>query len=578
MNENLLRRIKRQLNAKFYMMNDAWLRDCIGFYVGDNIHEKTDKDIFKFVKGQWQLSDLREISNENGCLPRNLVQQTHTVLTSTYILQVDKMYDIASSKYKQLCEIRKINNENLEMTEKEKEEKEWQPKGRRMMQLCLTDGVQDVTAIEYTPLKEITGALLPGYKVMIIGPVDCRRGIILLEDGKYKEVGGEVESMLKSNASENVFARALGILENPDPYNDNKPCRIMNQNTQSVASYSNNNDSFFDDDFAEDIDLEAVTEIERQKNQEAVQKRFESISDCRQMASRETNEMEEMADIDFECFENWSSDSLTKPSRILPRTEIEETDEKDNIMIIEEASTSTHDFGKSVPSTSSLKNQNFVEFPDDDFDFDDDDIIMKTNESESRQDKNPLKNKIETRPPLMSTLKSINFNANFNPKEVKKCISTKAVKVVQNENSVIFKICDILSDVLCKPIMGKIYKTVRGQVKSYSPLTKQNKCWWITALIADHTSSVEVCFNSEILEEFLGYTVREFSQKKKLAKSDPQVDNELRLRLRKAQYEIQNLDGLLKLELAQDEIPKVVGIRQLTAQQKKDYEETCMKS
>lgn len=66
------------------------------------------------------------------------------------------MYDIASSKYKQLCEIRKINNENLEMTEKEKEEKEWQPKGRRMMQLCLTDGVQDVTAIEYTPLKEIT--------------------------------------------------------------------------------------------------------------------------------------------------------------------------------------------------------------------------------------------------------------------------------------------------------------------------------------------------------------------------------------------------------------------------------------
>lgn len=66
----------------------------------------------------------------------------------------------------------------------------------------------------------------------------------------------------------------------------------------------------------------------------------------------------------------------------MPRTEIEETDEKDNIMIIEEASTSTHDFGKSVPSTSSLKNQNFVEFPDDDFDFDDDDIIMKTNESE----------------------------------------------------------------------------------------------------------------------------------------------------------------------------------------------------
>lgn len=44
---------------------------------------------------------------------------------------------------------------------------------------------------------------------MIIGPVHCRRGVILLEDGKYKEVGGEVETLLKSNALENVLARAL---------------------------------------------------------------------------------------------------------------------------------------------------------------------------------------------------------------------------------------------------------------------------------------------------------------------------------------------------------------------------------
>lgn len=48
----------------------------------------TDKLIFNFVEGQWQLSDLQEISNENGCLPKNLVQQVHIVLTGTYILQV----------------------------------------------------------------------------------------------------------------------------------------------------------------------------------------------------------------------------------------------------------------------------------------------------------------------------------------------------------------------------------------------------------------------------------------------------------------------------------------------------------
>ncbi|XP_024867726.1 recQ-mediated genome instability protein 1-like isoform X2 [Temnothorax curvispinosus] len=584
MNENLLRRIKRQLNAKFYVMNDAWLRDCVEFFVKDkNPHEMTDKHIFEFVESQWQLSDLREISNENGCLPRNLAQQTRIVLTDTYILQVDKMYDIASSKYKQLCEIRKIDNQNLEVALEEEEKKEqWQPKGRRMMQLCLTDGVQDVTAIEYTPLKQITGALLPGYKVMIIGPVDCRRGVILLEDSKYKEVGGEVDSLLKPNAPENVLARALGEPENPDPYNDNGPFKIANHNSQNVASGSNN-DNFFDDDFEEAIDLEAVTAIERRSQEiEAIQERSENTCNNRQTARKETNEMieETLQDIDFEPFENWPSDP---PSRI----ETKKIDNSD-IIIIDDTPTSTCNFrSKSPPPTSSHKNRNFLEFSDDDFDFDDCDVTIKTKESQSQQGGNPLKNK--TCAPIVPLLESTNSNSSM---EVEKCISTKTV---QNEKPMAStsrtiqqmpkikpitnffkplsapKICDVLSDVLREPITEKICRTVRGQVKTItSALTKRGKCWSVTAVITDHTSSVEVCFNSEILEEFLGFTVQEFSQKKKLAKSNPQVDNELRMNLRKAQHDIQNLDALLKLELVQGEMTKVIGITQLTAQQKKD--------
>lgn len=71
------------------------------------------------------------------------------------------MYDIANSKYKQLGEIRKsINNENLAVTEGEKQA-EWEPKARRMIQLCLTDGVQDITAIEYNmPFKQMTVRIL----------------------------------------------------------------------------------------------------------------------------------------------------------------------------------------------------------------------------------------------------------------------------------------------------------------------------------------------------------------------------------------------------------------------------------
>lgn len=65
------------------------------------------------------------------------------------------MYDITNSKYKQLCEIRKVNSENLVIAEEEKQA-EWEPKARRMIQLYLTDGLQNITAIEYKPLKQMT--------------------------------------------------------------------------------------------------------------------------------------------------------------------------------------------------------------------------------------------------------------------------------------------------------------------------------------------------------------------------------------------------------------------------------------
>ncbi|KAG5347071.1 RMI1 protein, partial [Acromyrmex charruanus] len=590
MNENLLRRIKNQLNAKFYVMNDAWLRDCVEFFIRDKVsHQITDKHIFEFVEGQWQLSDLREINNENGCLPRNLAQQTHIVLTGTYILQVDKMYDIASSKYKQLCEIRKIDNQNLEVKEEE-QPMEWQPKGRRMMQLCLTDGVQDVTAIEYTSLKQITDILLPGYKVMIIGPIQCRRGVILLEDGKYKEVGGEVETLLKSNALENVLARALGEPENPDPYNDNGLSRIMNQNVQNTASNSNNNDSFFDDGFEEAVDLEAVTTIE-QRSQEinAIQENFRNTCDRKQVDKKETNEiMQTLEDIDFEPLEDWSNDFPTRSSRISPSQMETKKVAEDDRTTVEQTTSILNFHSKLSLSTKSIQNQNFSEFPDDDFDLDDCDIIIKTKESQSQQGENPLMNKTKTCLSLKPPTKLTNRNASI---EVKKSTSMKAA---QNEKSVVNtsrviqqvsetktisdfiepqpapKICDVLRDVLREPITEKIYKTVRGQVKNHSTLTKQGKCWSVTALITDYTSSVEVCFDSEILEGFLGFTVQEFVQKKKLAKIDPQVNNELRLSLRKAQHDIQNLDALLKLELVQGQMPKIVGITQLTTQQKED--------
>jgi RecQ-mediated genome instability protein 1 len=45
--------------------------------------------------------------------------------------------------------------------------------------------------------------------VLVIGPVECRRGVLLLEQHNLEIIGGEIDSLLIPNATENVLARIL---------------------------------------------------------------------------------------------------------------------------------------------------------------------------------------------------------------------------------------------------------------------------------------------------------------------------------------------------------------------------------
>lgn len=80
------------------------------------------------------------------------------ILYFFYYFQMEKVYDISLSKYKQLEKIRQVSSENVDATENENTNQEdkfqaWEPKSKRMLQLYLTDGIQDVTAIEYKPIR-----------------------------------------------------------------------------------------------------------------------------------------------------------------------------------------------------------------------------------------------------------------------------------------------------------------------------------------------------------------------------------------------------------------------------------------
>lgn len=64
------------------------------------------------------------------------------------------MYDISTSKYKQLEQIRNVSNVNIEATENNKPQM-WEPKTKRMLLLHLTDGIQDISAIEYKTISSL---------------------------------------------------------------------------------------------------------------------------------------------------------------------------------------------------------------------------------------------------------------------------------------------------------------------------------------------------------------------------------------------------------------------------------------
>ncbi|XP_076637320.1 uncharacterized protein LOC143349730 isoform X2 [Colletes latitarsis] len=552
MNENLFNQIKSRLKLEFYLMNDEWLRDCIEYYI-DQHRNTSNNEIMQFVKVQWQLSDLREINNENGSLPRNISQKNCVILSDNYILQVEQMYDIATSKYKQLQQIR-----NIHISEADEEEKQnkFEPPKKRMIQLRLTDGLQDIIGIEYNYIPRLNETLLPGYKIMIIGPVKCRKGVLLLEDGKLKGIGGEVDSLLIPNALENVLARALNLQENSDPYNDNE----SKSNNVKEQKESNIDDSFFEDDF--EINLEEVSKIEHLHSKDQKQSNINTIKTQiktdnlikTSTVQKGHNSKEKIILDDDDCFlemvdevqfvqSRTEQTNIAAPFRALPKEE-----DDDDIIVINDVlqpverkerishydSTITN---KTVPSTNIVCPK-----------------VCKTAE--------------KTHLPLIGGKRPVPMSPPETVTKKRGKIDRKITEFVKAPNSPdIPKICEFIHDINNEVITEITYRTIRGRVEVLGRLGKKDSCWILDATLVDGTGKIEVSFSNKVLENLLGFSVQEFSLKKKL-KKNPEIEQELRKNFRTAEQKIKTLDALLELELNINKKPTVIKITDLTQEQK----------
>lgn len=281
------------LSSSSIYVTREWLTGCIQYFEAENLNSSI-AETKQFVLKQWELSDLRESSS--GCLPNNLKSQTKITLRQKYALQVESVINISSSAYSQIQKIRKADTENVEVTEKKPEA--WEPKPGRMLKMKLCDGVQDVEAIEYQPLHMINENITPGTKVIIMGPVDCRRGIFFLKPANLKVIGGEVDSMLIVNHLENVLARTLNLPENEDPF------ATHTQETRSLPSDTSNGDSFSGRKVFDHVQNHPVRSINsRPTCNRTEQSNFTSISVNR----REQELCSDIVDLDVS---GWEDDDL----------------------------------------------------------------------------------------------------------------------------------------------------------------------------------------------------------------------------------------------------------------------------
>lgn len=225
--------IKSFFESREIPLSDFWLENCIKWWREQNISENCSPTQLKnVVYEQWLLLDLRDV--EIPSLPPNLKDHKKLIFNGNYCLQVMSVVDLSKPKHWQLSKIRHANV----LTSSLDYDKEL-TNSKRMLQLTLTDGVQEVHAIEYEFIPSLNLNLTPGTKIRLTGPITVRRGNIVLEAKNIKILGGEVEEILVSNAAENVLSRALGLPENPNPISINVETGNTHINNSSSINISN---------------------------------------------------------------------------------------------------------------------------------------------------------------------------------------------------------------------------------------------------------------------------------------------------------------------------------------------------
>lgn len=216
--------------------DNEWLIACVECFTSENPNF-TPKQLFEFAFEQWTLADLSDVGAPS--LPPNCVNCTKMMLTGKYAVQINYFLNVAVPLHKQLQKIRRPDaQKNLEVDNERQERDRDRLKedtSARTLKMEITDGVTTVIGFEDHPIPEIKLAI-PGEKAVLSGPIEVRKGVLMLKPANVTILGGEVDTLLVKNAPENLLARALKQPENPDPYGVNSSLRDTTPLTHPTAA------------------------------------------------------------------------------------------------------------------------------------------------------------------------------------------------------------------------------------------------------------------------------------------------------------------------------------------------------
>ncbi|XP_038556832.1 tudor domain-containing protein 3 isoform X2 [Micropterus salmoides] len=181
-------------------------------------------------------SDIRPLGRK--CLPSDINSGRTEKLEGPCVLQVQKVRNISAPK--------------------NHEESQGAP---RMLRLQMTDGHTTCVGLEFKHLSKISLNTPPGTKVKLLGTIQVKNGILLLDDSKISVLGGEVDHMVEKWELQRSLAKHsrsnIGAEGGPPPFvpfgqkcerMDDVDSRELDQRktlpTHSVLKSADENDEF----------------------------------------------------------------------------------------------------------------------------------------------------------------------------------------------------------------------------------------------------------------------------------------------------------------------------------------------